>query len=174
VQDPCAGKPTCVSTDAIHHVAISPDGAWLAGAGWDNDVVRIWDLDSGALLFTLPGHGPGGCGPLAFSPDGQRLATTANDGTVRVWLLASGSARLQAWMGHQGRSPMTDASFQVRAVAFSPDGTQLVTGGQDGMARLWLLSSGSAGDAQPGEELLVVPMAPPGSGPDPWVDDHAI
>ena len=145
----------------------------MAGAGWNNDAVRIWDLDSGELLFTLPGHGPGGCGPLAFSPDGQRIATTADDGVVRVWLLASGSARLRAWMGHQGRSPRTDASFRVWAVVFSQDGTQLVTGGQDGMARLWLLASGSAGDVPTGEELLVIPMAPPGSGPDPSLDDRA-
>jgi WD40 repeat protein len=165
VQDPCAGKPACVSTETIHHVAISPDGTRLAGAGLGNDAVRIWDLDSGTLLLTLPGHGPGGCGPLAFSPDGQSIATTANDGAVRVWLLASGSAQLQAWMGHQGRSPRTEVSFRVWAVAFSPDGTQLLTGGDDGMARLW--------DAQTGEELLVIPMAPPGTGPDSSLYDHA-
>jgi WD40 repeat protein len=76
-------------------------------------------------------------------------------------------------MGHQGRSPRTDASFRVWAVVFSQDGTQLVTGGQDGMARLWLLASGSAGDVPTGEELLVIPMAPPGSGPDPSLDDRA-
>ena len=59
---------------------------------------------------------------IAFSPGRQRLATGGDDGTVRVWDLASGQEQL------------TLAGDQkiVTAVAFSPDGGRLATGSADG------------------------------------------
>jgi WD40 repeat protein len=60
-------------------VAFSPDGRRLATTS-DDLVAKIWDAETGAELFALPGGGG-----LAFSPDGNRLAIGASDGNVTVY-----------------------------------------------------------------------------------------
>jgi WD40 repeat protein len=46
---------------------------------------KIWDAESGKELLTLRGHSAGVVG-VAFSPDGKRLATATEDGTVIVYV----------------------------------------------------------------------------------------
>ena len=70
---------------------------------------------------------------VAFSPDGRRLASASDDGTVRLWDPATG-AELAALTGHTG---------QVTAVAFSPDGRRLASAGWDGTVRLWDPATGA-------------------------------
>jgi tetratricopeptide (TPR) repeat protein len=50
--------------------------------------VIIWDLDSGQPALTLKGH-TGSVTTVSFSPDGRRLASGSNDGTVLVWETAN-------------------------------------------------------------------------------------
>jgi WD40 repeat protein len=45
--------------------------------------VRLWD-SAGQQLLALRGH-TGTVRALAFSPDGYRLASAADDGTIKVW-----------------------------------------------------------------------------------------
>jgi WD40 repeat protein len=66
---------------------------------------------------------------VCFSPNGQLLATTGDDGTVWLWNLLG--RRLIGWQGHLGK---------IDDVSFSPDGKLIATAGQDGTARLWSLS----------------------------------
>ena len=63
---------------------------------------------------------------IAFSQDGQLLASASDDGTVRLWDPATGEHK-QTLQGHSG---------PVSAVAFSQDGQLLASASDDGMVRL--------------------------------------
>jgi len=86
-----------------------------------------WD----SRLQKLEGH-TSWVNSVAFSPDGQLLASGSGDETVRLWNPATGE-QLQKLEGH------TDS---VKSVAFSPDGQLLASGSGDETVRLWNPATG--------------------------------
>ncbi len=82
---------------------ISADGALLAGCGLDN-VVHIWEIDSGERLMELPLDGM--VGSLTFSPDARTLAVELEGGMfegLEFWSLESGEPlRRLVWEDRAG------------------------------------------------------------------------
>lgn len=79
--------------DCIDCLAISPDGNTLAGSGVFNRLnntvdTLLWDIETGQEKQTLSGH-TGGISEIAFSTDGNTLASTGDDGTVVLWDVSS-------------------------------------------------------------------------------------
>jgi WD40 repeat protein len=114
-------------------VVFSPDGRTLA-SGTEDGKLRMWRVEDGVLLHTLEG-GFSWILSLAFSPDGQTLASES-DGTVKLWRVSDGTL-LHAWEAHAG-----DA---IR-LAFSPDGQMLVSwlwSDEDHTIKLWRVSDGT-------------------------------
>ncbi len=129
----------------VYSVKVSPDGRYLLTASWDG-TARLWDFSTGKELLSFVGH-VGWVNRAAFSPDGRYVATSGEDGTVRLWDLA---ASLQAGAGQEKASfvgslpapPVGGVYPGAIPVAFSPDGQYLLSGGADGMARVWKIPSG--------------------------------
>ena len=64
------------------NVAISPDGKLIAGGGYENGSLILWDVATHKALYTIPGALDG----IAFSPDGRTLATaTGKQNDSAVW-----------------------------------------------------------------------------------------
>jgi WD40 repeat protein len=80
----------------------------------------------------LKGH-TGGVTRVVFSPNGRILASTGEDGTVRLWDVATRKPRGAPLRGHEKN---------VTALAFSHDGRLLATGGSDQQVLLWDVRGG--------------------------------
>lgn len=82
-------------------------------------------------LYTMEGH-TGNVLTVAFSPDGNLVASGSVDNTMRLWRVNQGTL-LRTMQGHP---------FPILTLAFAPNGATLATGSTDGLIRLWRVSDG--------------------------------
>jgi WD40 repeat protein/class 3 adenylate cyclase len=115
--------------------SLTADGSGLVVV--DQGAVSIYDARTERLDRTVSLHGFEGGDfrlPLALSPDGHTVAIGRDDGSVTFVSLAGGGPR-SATGGH---------SAGVAGVSYSPDGSRLVTVGQDDRVVVWDAATGSA------------------------------
>ncbi|MDE3259435.1 MAG: M12 family metallo-peptidase [Gemmatimonadota bacterium] len=108
-------------------VAVSPDGSTLATH--HNTTVKVWDVSTGAntLTFEVQHWGNSSFKSVAFSPpDGAILAAQSGESTVKLWNLAT-----------RGNFSDLDHAASISSMAFSPDGTRLVTASTKGTVHYW-------------------------------------
>ncbi|GAQ82988.1 transcription initiation factor TFIID subunit 5 [Klebsormidium nitens] len=96
-------------------------GKLLASVSYDTTVV-VWDWAAGLPVRTLEASTDS---QIAWSPDGQTLATASNDGTVGLWSVETGQ-RLHEWKAGDG-------PFWQACVAWSPNGGLLGIGKYEGI-----------------------------------------
>jgi WD40 repeat protein/tRNA A-37 threonylcarbamoyl transferase component Bud32 len=123
---------------AISRVAFSPDSRRIAVGVWGTETaISIRDADSGRELRSFGRHSAGIEG-VAYSPNGERVASSSADGDVKIWDESTGELRLTL-AGHHG--PVND-------VAYAPDGRRIATAGWDKTIKIW--------DTETGNETLTL------------------
>ncbi len=115
--------------DVLYDAIFSPDGKWIATAGYDA-AIRIWDRVDGTLAQTITVH-QGAIFDLAFHPNSKILASASADETVKLWRVSDG-VRLDTLNQPQGT--------QV-AVTFTADGQHVLSAGEDKRLHIWDLVS---------------------------------
>ncbi|MBA4187401.1 MAG: hypothetical protein C0467_05210 [Planctomycetaceae bacterium] len=117
-------------------LAISPDSKTVAAANTDSSgngagQIQLWDRATGERGKVFKAH-IGHVWSLAFSPDGNTLASCAGDGKVILTDVTTGSPRFT----------LTDKPGPVRCVAFNRDRSLLASAHEDGNVRVWDVAKG--------------------------------
>ncbi|MEM9456891.1 MAG: CHAT domain-containing protein [Myxococcota bacterium] len=170
----------------IEDIGFSPNGRLLASVSQDK-TLRLWNARTGAVAGVLEGH-TDKLRRLAFSADGWWIATAAEDGFVRLWLVepgtqdtllverevevqhvafcADGTRVAMAteegttlWSLSDQSSVELQIEYLTDVMAWSPDGTQIVTVGEDHTPRVWDTGTGELAKALPEHDSRIDSMA---------------
>ncbi|WP_310481431.1 NB-ARC domain-containing protein [Chamaesiphon sp. VAR_48_metabat_403] len=128
----------------VWSIAFSPDGRTLVSGGEDLRV-RLWNVATGECLAEWSAH-TAWVRSVAFSPDGKTIATGSYDRSIKIWDVAnipdffeqSGMCQQSGICTHT----LIGHQQPVSAIAFSPDGQQLVSSSFDKTIKLWDTNSG--------------------------------
>ena len=118
----------------VTSLAITPDGETLFSGSEDN-TIRRWSIGTPETVTVLQGHVDAVMGLVVFD-DGARLAScSANEGppTIRLWDTAT--HKLLRVIKDEGNTG-------VYSIAVNRNGDRLVSGGEDGMVKVWNITKG--------------------------------
>ena len=123
----------------VRSLSISPDGKHVASVGTSGTeetdryeaAIKQWDLSTGTCIQTIGSKHTDWILSVAYSPNGQRIATGCRDSSIKIWDAVTGEL-IKTNQYHVGR---------VNTVAFSPDSQLLASAGDDKVACLYDLGS---------------------------------
>jgi WD40 repeat protein len=171
-----SGRPVVLRGHEGHVFAVawSPDHERIVTGSKDR-TARVWRADGSGPPVVLRGHEQS-IRMVAFSPDGTRVATASDDQTARVWnadgsgqpVVLRGPAHV-TWSAAVGP---TDGSAEAQVdrnaaagvvvgfvIAWSPDGTRIITGGLEDLVRVWRIDRPAEPVVLRGHDQVVVSVA---------------
>lgn len=141
---------------ATQCVVVGDGGALIAGGSCDGDLV-LWRREDGVRVARVRAHREQICG-VAWR--GDAIATTAQDGNVRLW-----SARALQTDAPAQSTAIAAVGGMLYQVAFSPDGSLCAVGGSGGEACVITAADGAVLQRLGGHAREVMALAfRPGSG----------
>jgi WD40 repeat protein/tetratricopeptide (TPR) repeat protein len=121
-----------------HAVALDPQGRWLVVPSRRGSALLVDLADPSAAARVLAGHAKHVTAAV-FGPGGAWLATADWNHGARIWQPAH-PERVPVVLS----APRADRESSVSAIAASPDGRLLATGGQSGAVALWRIDAPTA------------------------------
>lgn len=126
-------------TARVESLCFSSNGQTLVSGSFDG-TLRLWNAATGELEKTFTNRllakqqtsKPIAVTTVALNPDGDRVASGSQDGTIVMWDVVTGE-RIGTFIGH------VDA---ISDIFFSPDGRKIVSTSKDGSVRLWDIATG--------------------------------
>ena len=115
-----------ISQNDIDFVTINKTGEWLAFGASKLGQLLVWEWQSESYILKQQGHFDS-MNSLVYSPDGQKIITTADDGKIKVWDVNTGFCIVT----------FTEHTSGVTACEFSKRGNVLFTSSLDGSIRAW-------------------------------------
>lgn len=145
-------------TRPVSHLSVSPDGRWLIATSLAK--VHVLDLNDTSAGFTKYAT-ESRITALAFHPDKHmaRFATGEQNGKIKIWHCLELAHDHSPARGDNAWEPVavtTTLHWHAHAVAalqYTPDGSQLLSGGEESVLVLWKLNSGHAGGSD-GREFV--------------------
>lgn len=142
-----AGLPATGSS-----LAFSPNGQQLA-AGYFNNALRVWNLADGKTTDATAHKA--GITALRFNPAGDQIATAGMDNAILVWANPPAAMPAKTLAGH---------TRWVRDLAYTPDGTRLISVSDDRSVRVWNIADGKVLHTLNGHGDWVVALSLRGDG----------
>jgi WD40 repeat protein len=127
-------------TNYVTSCSFAPDSATML-TGSDDCKMKLWSTSTGQCLLTLDGLGgavsPSKLSPnprraracCSFSPSGQEIISASNDGTLMLWVAATGQ--------FQGLVKRVMTHHSIFALCVSSDGKYIVSGHENGIVKMW-------------------------------------
>ncbi|KAJ1659533.1 ribosome assembly [Dispira simplex] len=109
----------------VNQVQFSPDGRWIASAGFDN-AVKLWDGHTGKFIASLRGH-VSAVYQVCWSSDSRMLISSSKDSTCKIWDPRT----------HKLKMDLPGHADEVFTVDWSPMGDRAASGGKDRVLKIW-------------------------------------
>jgi WD40 repeat protein len=127
-----AGSLLVGHKDAISQVVFSPDNHTLASSSADASV-NLWDIVSGKRIMSLNGDAQSKVS-VTFSADGKTVSSGSSNGDILFWNVKTYNPISQE---------LASAPIPLHSPLFSPDGTEIFFGRQDGKIEIQSLKTDS-------------------------------
>lgn len=129
-----AFKVTELASEQQHEISrvghLSADDRFVISGNYDG-TLEVWDIKTGKLQKTLPGH-DGWVNSIDSAPETKFILSGSNDKTLKLWDTATGNC-LQTFSDH---------TSAVQSVCLSADGKLALSGSSDNTLKLWDTSTG--------------------------------